>query len=147
MEMDQENEEISRLWKVNRTIHELVRDRVGAHLTGLPEFMSSQTVVECRDFKSQMRKFIWICLPSKTPLLLSLEQLSMESLLPDPLRISLSTAGVALTFSLTWRKTQQKWSSFTSQTRRALVSRLCASFSASSKRKASREVSLSSPGT
>jgi len=25
--MDQENEEISRLWKVNRTIHELVRDR------------------------------------------------------------------------------------------------------------------------
>jgi len=49
-------DETAKLWKVNRTIHELVRDRVCLFLS----LISTLNPLSSRASQSQTRKFIWI---------------------------------------------------------------------------------------
>jgi len=49
-------DETAKLWKVNRTIHELVRDRVCLFLS----LISTLNLLSSRASQSQTRKFIWI---------------------------------------------------------------------------------------
>ena len=57
-----EQEESARLWKVNRTIHELVKDRVSCMLHGGPTADAREDYP--RDSRSPTTKSTWTWLPS-----------------------------------------------------------------------------------
>lgn len=58
-----DQDETAKLWKVNRTIHELVKDRVSS-LEKLRIHLGSRLPSGGRDSKYLTRKLTWISIPS-----------------------------------------------------------------------------------